>query len=98
MMAMLMAPPVAMTPAATMDLDYIGRFGIVDGGALTGKRTCSLRNRKQQCGSDADSSESFIHRQSFRVFLAADQHKRTLKSSGRPLALASRSIMNTARH
>ena len=61
-MVMMMAPPVAMTPAATMDLDYIGRFGIVDGGALTGKRTCSLRDCKKHRSGDADSSESFIHR------------------------------------
>ena len=83
-MMVMVTAPVAMTPATAMNFHDIGRFGLVDCGALTGKRTCSLRNRKQQCGSDADSSESFIHRQSFRFFLAADQHKRTLKSSGNP--------------
>jgi hypothetical protein len=43
-MVVVMAPPVAMTPAAAMNFDDIGRFGSVDDGGLTGKRTCSLRN------------------------------------------------------
>jgi hypothetical protein len=67
-MMVMMAPPVAMTPAAPMNFDNIGGLGIVDCCALPGKRTRSLRNGKQQRGSDADGSESFIHHKSFLFF------------------------------
>jgi hypothetical protein len=45
-MMMMVTPPVAMTPSPAMNLDYIGRFGIVDSGALSWKRAGSLRNSK----------------------------------------------------
>jgi hypothetical protein len=73
-MMVMMAPPVAMTPATPMYFDNIRGFGSVDCCAVAGKRTRSLRNGKQQRGSDADGSESFVHHESFRFFLAADQH------------------------
>jgi hypothetical protein len=73
-MMMMLAPPMPMPPATPMNFDYIGGFGTVDRSALSRKRTCSLRSGKQQRGSDADASESFIHRQSFLCFLAANQH------------------------
>jgi hypothetical protein len=38
---MVVAPPMAMTPAATMYFYEVGRFRILDAGALTGKRICS---------------------------------------------------------
>jgi hypothetical protein len=67
-MVMMMPPPMAMAPATPMNFDYIGGFGTVDRSALTRKRTRSLRSGKQQRGSDADASESFIHLQSFPFF------------------------------
>ena len=74
-MMVMVAPPVAMTPATAMNFYDIGRISIVDCGALPRKRTRSLRGRKQQCGSDADSSESFIHSIALFSFrLAACQH------------------------
>ena len=73
-MMMMMAPPMPMPPATPMNFDYIGGFGTVDRRALSRKRTRSLRSGKEQRRSDADASESFIHRQSFLCFLAADQH------------------------
>ena len=73
-MVMMMPPPMPMAPATPMNFDYIGGFRTVDRRALARKRTRSLRSSKQQSGSDADTSESFIHHQSFLFFLAADQH------------------------
>ena len=64
-MVMMVPPPMPMAPATPMNFDYIGCFGTADRSALTWKRTRSLRSSKQQRGSDADTSESFIHHQSF---------------------------------
>jgi hypothetical protein len=73
-MMVMVTAPVAVTPATPMNFDNIGGFGIVDCCALAGKRARSLWNGKQQRGSDADGSESFVHHESFRFFLATDQH------------------------
>ena len=67
-MMMMVTPPVAMTPTTAMNLNNICRRGFVDRCALAGKRTCSLWDGERKRGSDADSSESFIHRQSFLLF------------------------------
>jgi hypothetical protein len=61
-MMMMVTPPVAMTPTPAMNFDYIGCFGVADGGALTGKRACSLRNSKEHHNGNTDCGESFIHR------------------------------------
>lgn len=67
-MMMVVTPPVAMTPTPAMNLNNICRFRVVDGCALAGKRTCSLRDGERKGGSDADSSKCFIHHQSFLFF------------------------------
>jgi hypothetical protein len=54
-------PPMAVTPAAPMNLHDVRGLGILYAASLTWQRARALRRGEEHCGCNAKGCESFVH-------------------------------------